>query len=73
MSKENIFKNGGFPPIKYCKVADSKESATKTSKERFFSNATVNVLNIRQILKNKSKIDTDFIIDKKEEETLEIV
>lgn len=73
MSKENIYKNGGFPPIKYCKVADSKDSTTKTSKERFFSNAIRNDLNIRQILKSKSKLDTDFIIVNKEEDALEIV
>lgn len=73
MSKENIYKNGGFPPIKYCTVADTKESATKTSKERFFSNAIRNDLNIRQILKSKSKLDADFIVVNKEEDALEIV
>ena len=73
MSKENIYKNGGFPPIKYCKVDKSKEITIKTSKERFFSNAVRNDLNIRQILKTKSKLDTEFIIVNKEEDALEIV
>lgn len=59
MTKEIIYKNGGFPPIKYCKP---KEMETKkNSKERFFNTAARNDINIRQILATKNKSDNIFI------------
>lgn len=72
MNNQSI-KNGGFPPIKYCKEIKLREETTgKASKERFFANAPKQNINIRQLLtenKNKPIIITD---DNKEDE-LEIV
>jgi hypothetical protein len=74
MSKENIYKNGGFPPIKYCKPTTTESILTKgNKKERFFANAVRNELNIRQILATKSKVDPVFIIEKPEVDDIEIV
>jgi hypothetical protein len=44
--KQNIYKNAGFPPIKYC----SKNEITKTTKEKFYSPNSNNEINIRQLL-----------------------
>lgn len=56
MNNQSI-KNGGFPPIKYCKEIKLREEVTgKTSKERFFANAPKQNINIRQLLtENKKK------------------
>jgi hypothetical protein len=68
-----MIKNGGFPPIKYCPELDvDKKFVNKTSKERFFSNAPRQNINIRQLLtENKSKpiIITDTNNDDMIEET----
>jgi hypothetical protein len=49
--KQNIYKNAGFPPIKYCSTEDLK----KTSKERFIG--SVPDVNIKDLLKiNKNPI-----------------
>ena len=46
-----MVKNGGFPPIKFCKEkSEEKLDDMKPKKERFFSNAPKNNINIRQIL-----------------------
>ncbi len=63
MNKQNFFKNGGFPPIKYCSNNDKDNNNTiKTSKERFFSNAPKQNVNIRQLL-NENKIIPLIIVD----------
>jgi hypothetical protein len=57
MSTQNnsIIKNGGFPPIKYCRnLSDSSKNETKT-KERFFSNTQKQNINIRQLLSDTVK------------------
>lgn len=49
--KQYIFKNGGFPPIKYCPELNiDKSNNVKFTKERFFSNTPRQNINIRQLL-----------------------
>jgi hypothetical protein len=64
MSSQNIthiIKNGGFPPIKYCLISsksskdDKNESNKQKTKERFFSNAPRQNINIRQLLSDTTK------------------
>ena len=52
-----MFKNGGFPPIKYCSQLNNqnKEEEGSTSKERFFANAPRQNINIRQLLSESNK------------------
>ena len=68
MSKENVlknvFKNGGFPPIKFC--PEKKEQTGE--KGRFFANTKKNDINIRQILTTKTKSGPIIIEDNKEDE-----
>ena len=54
MSKNTNVKNGGFPPIKYCSTV-TVDKEQKTSKERFFSNAIKQNINIRQLLSDTKK------------------
>ena len=54
MSKNKSIKNGGFPPIKYCSTITLDKEQTK-SKERFFSNAVKQNINIRQLLSDTQK------------------
>lgn len=54
MLKTNTFKNGGFPPIKYCSNI-TLDINKKNSKERFFSNASRQNINIRQLLSDNKK------------------
>jgi hypothetical protein len=67
MSSQKYFKNGGFPPIKYCSYSEAdKKDSSKTSKERFFANAPRQNINIRQLLSDSKKkpiIITDEITD----------
>ena len=73
MTKENTFKNGGFPPIKYSKPNTSKSDDTKKSqKERFFSTAAKKDISIREILTTKTANKPIIIVQPKEEE-LDIV
>ena len=67
MSSQNIthiiMKNGWFPPIKYCLISsnsskdkdDKNESNKQKTKERFFSNAPRQNINIRQLLSDTTK------------------
>ncbi len=48
-------KNGGFPPIKYCKESNTDQNIGKTAKERFFANAPRQNINIRQLLSDSTK------------------
>jgi hypothetical protein len=60
MDKINInIKNGGFPPLKYCKIEDTQIK----SKDRGF-----NMVNIKQLIYNNNKN----IISLKKDESLEI-
>jgi hypothetical protein len=52
-SIENIHKNGGFPPIKYC--GEQKVGKKKLNKERTYSTIPKKNINIRQLLANKNK------------------
>lgn len=52
-NKQKTFKNGGFPPIRYCPEPDEKP--LKTSKERFFANAPKQNINVRQLLSDTQK------------------
>jgi hypothetical protein len=54
-NKQNTFKNGGFPPIRYCPVSDEKEKPFKTTKERFFANTPKQNINVRQLLSDSQK------------------
>jgi hypothetical protein len=64
------FKNGGFPPLKYCQTyIENKE---KNSKERFFSNAPQQNINIRQLLSDNKKKPI-LIVDEPIDNDLEIV
>ena len=69
MTKEIIYKNGGFPPIKYCNTNEMK----KNSKERFFNTAIRNDINIRQILSTKNNSDSLFIDNTKKEDEIHVV
>ena len=73
MSKENIFKNGGFPPILISKKDD--DTNKKVSKERFIASNVRNDINVRQLLTEKTKLEPVFIEDtkEKEKEELEVV
>jgi hypothetical protein len=52
----NIYKNGGFPPIKYCPELDKeKNTSNKPKQERFFANAPKQNINIRQLLVDSNK------------------
>jgi len=67
MENKFILKNGGFPPITFCKNEDTD---TTNKKERFFQNNTIHNINIRQLLSESNK---KIIIVPNEEESLEIV
>jgi hypothetical protein len=67
--KQVIIKNGGFPPIKYCKDA----TINKTSKERFFSNAPRQNINIRQLLTDTTNKKPLIITDNATEDIIEEV
>ena len=72
--KQYIYKNGGFPPIKYCPELDTeKSSTTKTYKERFFANTTRQNINIRQLLSESTNKKPLIIIDSKSEEDIEVI
>jgi hypothetical protein len=66
MSKENIFKNGGFPPILISKKDDNMNKVI--SKERFIASNVRNDINVRQLLTEKTKFNPIFIEDNKEKE-----
>jgi hypothetical protein len=69
-----MFKNGGFPPIKYCPISDKKKSgSTKNSKERFFANAPRQNINIRQLLTESTNKKPLIIPDNKSEDIIEVV
>ena len=64
-----MFTQGGFPPIRYC-PASSASSASNTlntkkgaTKERFFSNAPRQNINIRQLLSDNKKVPIIIIDD----------
>ena len=71
MPKEIIYKNGGFPPIKYCKPKEMEMK--QNSKERFFSTSTRHDINIRQILTTKNKADTIFITEDTKNDEMVVV
>ncbi len=66
-------KNGGFPPINYCPLSksDIDVKSTKT-KERFFSNAPRQNINIRQIL-SENKKKPIIVIDNNNDNDLEVI
>ncbi len=67
------FKNGGFPPINYCQLSESdKELKTTKTKERFFSNAPRQNINIRQIL-SENKKKPIIVIDESNDNDLEVI
>lgn len=72
MSSKFLFKNGGFPPIKYCENSDSKLQDKKNSKERFFSNAPRQNINIRQLLSDTQKKPI-IITEPKSDDDLEVI
>ncbi len=72
--KEFLFKNGGFPPIKYCPELDTdKIVLNKLSKERFFSNAPKQNINIRQLLSESAVKKPLVVIDNNTSDNLEEV
>ncbi len=64
-------KNGGFPPIKYCSTV-TLEKEQKSSKERFFSNAIKQNINIRQLLSDTKKTPI-IITEPVQDENLEVI
>jgi len=69
-----MIKNGGFPPIKYCKEDKSdQENYGKTAKERFFANAPRQNINIRQLLSESAKKKPIIITDDEQNDELEVV
>lgn len=72
--KQYLFKNGGFPPIKYCPELDTEKSgAIKTSKERFFANAPRQNINIRQLLTESTNKKPLIIPENTPEDLIEVV
>lgn len=75
MNKKS-FKNGGFPPLKYCPaVIESKSDkleTKQTSKERLFANAPKQNISIRQLLSD-SKKKPIIITDEVDQEVIEEV
>jgi hypothetical protein len=70
-NKQYIFKNGGFPPIKYCTKIEIVNP--NTTKERLFANSPRQNINIRQLL-NESTIKKQlFIPDIVSEDIIEVV
>mgnify|MGYP003330272872 CR=1 FL=1 len=69
-----MFKNGGFPPIKYCPELDTEKSKSeKGTKERFFSNAPRQNINIRQLLTESANKKPLIITDNVTEDVIEVV
>lgn len=70
-----MVKNGGFPPIKFCKEERDNVTSSdeKPKKERFFSNTMKNNINIRQILVSKKDVPIIDISEKKDKDELEVV
>jgi hypothetical protein len=63
--------NGGFPPIKYKNnEKDIKTSSNK--KERFFSNAPKQNINIRQLLTTNNK-ELVIKVDQNKEDIMDVV
>jgi len=71
MSKNTNIKNGGFPPIKYCSNT-TLQKEQKTSKERFFSNAIKQNINIRQLLSNTKKTPI-IITEPTQDDNIEVI
>ena len=72
--KQTLMKNGGFPPLKYCPQLDTdKKVLNKTSKERFFSNAPRQNINIRQLLSDSAAKKPLIVIDTNKEDEIEEV
>jgi hypothetical protein len=63
--KQNIYKNAGFPPIKYC----HDDKIESISKERFLGTVPHQELNIKQLLNTNKK---PIIVDINDED-LEII
>ncbi len=72
MNSQKNFKNGGFPPIKYCSYKKVTQNSNKTSKERFFANAPRQNINIRQLLSDSNKKPI-IITDEASDNELEVV
>jgi len=64
--------NGGFPPIKLVEKEKEKEQYSK-SKERFFSNTTKRILDIRQLLTENTQKKSVIDMNEKKEDELEIL
>jgi hypothetical protein len=73
MSNKQFFKNGGFPPIKYCPMLENKKDTTKTQKERLFANAPKQNINIRQLLTESNNKKPLIIADNIVDNDLEVV
>jgi hypothetical protein len=71
-NKQLIYKNGGFPPIKYCPELDA-DKTNKNSKERFFANAPRQNINIRQLLTETINKKPLIITDNTPQEELEVI
>ena len=67
MIKNKIFKNGGFPPLFYCKDENIKDVDIKN---RAYSSDIKHNINIRQILSDNNKT---FIISPDDNDLLDIV
>ncbi len=68
-------KNGGFPPINYCPKTKSElatDDKSSKTKERFFSNAPRQNINIRQIL-SENKKKPIIVIDNNNDNDLEVI
>ena len=72
MLQTNTFKNGGFPPIKYCSNVTSNIDNKNKSKERFFSNAPKQNINIRQLLSDTHKKPI-IITETNQDDNIEII
>lgn len=72
-NKQKKWINGGFPPIKYCPLNKNEKTDNKIkSKERFFSNAIKQNINIRQILSDTKKKPI-IITETTNDDTLEVI
>ena len=50
-----VNRRGGFPPLKYCPTPEEKAARASNTKQRFFSNAPKQNINVRQLLTESTK------------------
>lgn len=63
--------NGGFPPLKYCKI--EKKDSKELKKERFFKSDLKKNINIKDILITNNKNNKNNILEKQTDDDLDVI